>query len=186
MVLACAMDKEGWNVFEKWGNWPSVGHEVYDSLYQLMCSGAVMKCWNSDGFCLCRATVWRLLNFWVGAGTVWLVVRPVGGAGPVFLGSTFDLGVPLLSNATCTRLSAFLWWQAFISSLLGVQLLIKLALLKSPLDVQEQWTRLASSKAFIVGSTGQVGGGNLSTRVEAFLDFIGDKTKHIRGKTNIR
>ena len=56
----------------------------------------------------------------------------------------------------------------------------------SSLDTQEQWTRLASSKAFILGSMGQVGGGNLSTRVEAFLDFIGDKTKHIRGKTNYK
>ena len=186
------MDKEGLNVFEKWGIWPGrVGQEVYEPLYQPMCSAAVMKCWNSGGFCFLRAGACRLLNFCVG-GTgwwwwwwcvpAWLVV---GGADPVFLGSPANLDEPLLASTTCTRLFLFLWWQAFISSLLTVQLLIGHELSKSPLDTQEQWTRLTSNNALILGLTGQVAGGNLSTRVVAPLVFIGDKIKHIRHQLTI-
>lgn len=139
-----------------------------------------MKCWNSDGFCFLRAAAWRPLNFWVDGTGWWPVPWLVGGADPVFLGSPANLEVPLLVSTTCTMLFVFLWWQAFISSLLTAQLLTVHELSQSPLDTQEQRTRLTSNKALIFGSIGQVAGGNLSTRVEAPLVFIGDKTKHIR------
>lgn len=175
-VLACAIDKEGWNVFEKWGNWPMVGQEVCNSLYQPMCSATVIKCWKADDFCFCLAAVWRLLNFCVGGTVAAFVVDEL----LLFLDDMDDLGVLLVVNIICRRLSAFLWWQAFISTLLGVQLLIRGELSKSAVETQEQWTRLFSNRALSLGSMGHVLGGNRSTRLEVPLVFIGDKTKRIR------